>query len=71
MGMVAACSCGRPGYGVRLPGDDLWIATPMVAGFLALGPSPHRARRAPLIGALLIGVIAVWPAWAFTPGPRL
>jgi len=51
--------------------DDLWIATPMVAGFLALGAFPRIARAVPpLIGALLIGVIAVWLLGRFTPGPE-
>jgi len=51
--------------------DDLWIAAPMVAGFLALGAFPRIVRAVPpLIGALLIGVIAVWVLGRFTPGPE-
>jgi benzoate membrane transport protein len=49
--------------------DDVWIAAPMVAGFVALGAFPRIARAVPpLIGALLIGVIAVWILGRFEPG---
>jgi len=49
--------------------DDVWIAAPMVAGFLALGAFPRIARAVPpLIGALAIGIIAIWVLGRFTPG---
>jgi benzoate membrane transport protein len=51
--------------------DDVWIAAPMVAGFLALGAFPRIARAVPpLIGALLIGITAIWMLGRFTPGPE-
>jgi benzoate membrane transport protein len=51
--------------------DDLWIAAPMVAGFVALGAFPRIARTVPpLIGALVIGVVAVWLLGRFAPGPE-
>ena len=51
--------------------DDLWIAAPMIAGFLALGAFPRVARAVPpLIGALVIGVVTVWALGRFTPGPE-
>jgi benzoate membrane transport protein len=49
--------------------DDVWIAAPMIAGFLALGAFPRIARAVPpLIGALAIGVVAVWALGRFAPG---
>jgi benzoate membrane transport protein len=49
--------------------DDIWIAAPMIAGFLALGAFPRVARAVPpLIGALVIGILAVWVLHRFTPG---
>jgi len=49
--------------------DDIWIAAPMIAGFLALGAFPRIARAVPpLIGALVIGIIAIWVLHRFTPG---
>jgi benzoate membrane transport protein len=44
-------------YAVR---DDIWIAAPMIAAFLALSASAAWSRRLPpLIGALLVGVVAI------------
>jgi benzoate membrane transport protein len=44
-------------YAVR---DDLWIAAPMIAAFLALSASATWSRRIPpLIGALLVGAAAI------------
>jgi benzoate membrane transport protein len=52
--------------------DDVWIAAPMVAGFLALGAFPRIARALPpLIGALAIGIAAIWVLGRFTPGPEV
>jgi len=40
--------------------DDFWIAAPMVAAFLALSTSHRLGRRLPpLIGALLVGALAI------------
>lgn len=53
-------------YAVR---DDLWIAAPMVAAFLALSALPRLARYLPpLIGALIVGAAAI--AWfeRYQPG---
>lgn len=51
--------------------DDVWIAAPMAAGFVALAAFPRVARAVPpLIGALVIGVVAVWVLGRFTPGPE-
>jgi benzoate membrane transport protein len=51
--------------------DDPWIAAPMVAGFLALAAFPRVARAVPpLIGALAIGIAAVWVLGRFAPGPE-
>ena len=48
--------------------DDLWIALPMTAAFVALTALPKFARAAPpLIGALAVGAIAVWLQGSFKP----
>jgi benzoate membrane transport protein len=44
-------------YAVR---DDLWIAAPMIAAFVLLGGSATWSRRMPpLLGALLVGAVAI------------
>jgi benzoate membrane transport protein len=49
--------------------DDVWIAAPMVAAFLALGASQRLARFVPpLIGALAVGAVMVWALGRFEPG---
>lgn len=62
MGMVAGVFL-RFGLGlVHAVRDDFWIAAPMVAVFLALSASPAWGRRLPpLIGALVVGALAI--AW--------
>ena len=69
MGMVAGVFL-RFGLGlVHAVRDDVWIAAPMVAVFLALSASPGAARRLPpLIGALLVGAVAVAVSGRFQPG---
>ena len=48
--------------------DDFWIAAPMTATFLALSALPRVARLVPpLIGALLVGAIAVALLGTFHP----
>lgn len=48
--------------------DDLWIALPMTAAFVALTALPKFARAAPpLIGALAVGALAVWLQGSFKP----
>ncbi len=49
--------------------DELWIALPMTAAFLFLTAVPMRFTRAlpPLIGALVVGAVAVWLLGAFKP----
>lgn len=45
--------------------DDFWVALPMTAAFFALSAAPRLARVVPpLIGALLVGAVAV--AWLGT-----
>jgi benzoate membrane transport protein len=60
MGMVAGVFL-RFGLGlVYAMRDDIWIAAPMVAAFLALGASATWSRRMPpLIGALIVGAVAI------------
>jgi len=54
-------------YAIR---DDVWIAAPMVAAFLALGASQRLARFVPpLIGALAVGAVMVWALGRFEAGP--
>jgi benzoate membrane transport protein len=48
--------------------DDLWIALPMTAVFLALSVAPRLARFVPpLIGALVAGAVAIWWLGTFAP----
>jgi benzoate membrane transport protein len=50
--------------------DDFWIAAPMAAAFLALSALPRLARFVPpLIGALVVGAVAVALFDRFQPGP--
>jgi benzoate membrane transport protein len=60
MGMVAGVFL-RFGLGlVHAVRDDFWIAAPMVAVFLLLGASAVWGRRLPpLIGALVVGEVAI------------
>jgi len=60
MGMVAGVFL-RFGLGlVHAVRDDFWIAAPMVAVFLALSASAAWGRRLPpLIGALVVGAVAI------------
>ena len=49
--------------------DDVLIATPMVAAFLALGALPRLSKLLPpLIGALVVGAIMVGVLGRFEPG---
>ncbi|HKQ28120.1 MAG TPA: benzoate/H(+) symporter BenE family transporter [Burkholderiales bacterium] len=53
---------------VRAFREDLWIALPMTAAFIALSALPRLARVVPpLIGALAIGGVAVWILGGFKP----
>lgn len=53
---------------VRAFADELWIAAPMSAAFVALSAAPRLARAVPpLIGALVAGAIAVWLLGSFRP----
>jgi len=53
---------------VRAFKDDLWIALPMVAAFVALSALPRLGRvLPPLIGALIAGALAVAWLGAFKP----
>jgi len=48
--------------------DDLWIALPMTAVFLALSALPRLARiMPPLIGALIAGIVAIAVLGNFAP----
>jgi benzoate membrane transport protein len=48
--------------------DGFWIALPMTLAFLALSLAPKLARfMPPLIGALVVGCIAVWWLGTFAP----
>jgi benzoate membrane transport protein len=68
MGMVAGVFL-RFGLGLVFSvRDDVWIAAPMIATFLALGASPTWSRRMPpLIGALIVGAVAVALSGKFHP----
>ncbi len=68
MGMVAGVFL-RFGLGlVFAVRDDVWIAAPMVGAFVALSASPTWARRLPpLIGALLVGAVAIALLGKFQP----
>ena len=53
---------------VRAFSDALWIALPMTVAFVVLTALPRLARAAPpLIGALVVGAIAVWLLGGFKP----
>jgi benzoate membrane transport protein len=53
---------------VRAFADELWIAAPMTAAFVALSAAPRLARAVPpLIGALAAGALAVWLLGGFRP----
>lgn len=53
---------------VRAFREDLWIALPMTAAFIALSALPRVARvLPPLIGALAVGGAAVWLLGGFKP----
>ena len=68
MGMVAG---GFLRFGLDLVfaiRDDFWIAAPMAATFLALSALPRLGRvMPPLIGALIIGAVAVALLGTFNP----
>ncbi|MFO1219904.1 MAG: benzoate/H(+) symporter BenE family transporter [Burkholderiaceae bacterium] len=68
MGMVAGVFL-RFGLGlVFAVRDDVWIAAPMVAAFLALSAAPAWSRRLPpLIGALAVGAVAIALLGKFHP----
>ncbi len=69
MGMVAGVFL-RFGLGlVYAVRDDVWIAAPMVAAFVALSTSAAASRRLPpLIGALGVGALAVALTGRFQAG---
>jgi len=49
--------------------DDVWIAAPMTAIFLALSAAPRFGRlMPPLIGALIVGAALVFALGRFEPG---
>jgi benzoate membrane transport protein len=53
---------------VRAFADELWIALPMSAAFVALTAAPRLSRALPpLIGALVAGAVALWLLGAFKP----
>lgn len=53
---------------VRAFADELWIALPMSAAFVALTATPRLSRvLPPLIGALVAGAIALWMLGGFKP----
>jgi benzoate membrane transport protein len=53
---------------VRAFAEELWIALPMAAAFIALTALPRLARALPpLIGALAVGAVAVWLLGGFKP----
>jgi benzoate membrane transport protein len=55
---------------VRAFAAELWIAAPMSAAFVALTAAPRLARAVPpLIGALVVGAIALWLLGQFRPPP--
>ncbi len=48
--------------------DDFWIAAPMTATFLVLGAVPRLGRlMPPLIGALIVGAVAIAVLGTFNP----
>ena len=55
---------------VRAFADELWIALPMSAAFVALTAAPRLSRvMPPLIGALVAGAVALWLLGGFKPAP--
>ena len=68
MAMVAGVFL-RFGVGlVQAFSDQLWIAAPMTAAFLVLTLAPRLGRFIPpLIGALVVGAVAIWGLGAFKP----
>jgi len=68
MGMVAGVFL-RFGIGlVYAVRDDVWIAAPMIVAFLVLSASSGWSRRLPpLIGALLVGAVAIAILGGFHP----
>ncbi len=68
MGMVAGVFL-RFGLGlVYAVRDDVWIAAPMTAAFLALAASSRWSRLLPpLIGALIVGAVAIAVLGKFHP----
>jgi benzoate membrane transport protein len=55
---------------VRAFADELWIALPMSAVFVALTAAPRLSRvLPPLIGALVAGAITLWILGGFKPAP--
>jgi benzoate membrane transport protein len=54
---------------VRAFRDQIGIALPMTVAFVALTLAPRVARTIPpLVGALLVGAVAVWLTGSFKPG---
>jgi benzoate membrane transport protein len=69
MGMVAGVFLRFGLDLVHAVRDDVWIAAPMVAAFVALGASQRLARLVPpLIGALAVGAVMVWMLGRFDAG---
>src|SRR5687767_3120710 len=55
---------------VRAFAEELWIALPMSAAFVALTAAPRLSRvLPPLIGALIAGGVALWLLGGFKPAP--
>jgi benzoate membrane transport protein len=51
--------------------DDILVALPMVAAFLALSAAPRLSRLVPpLIGAVAAGVLSIWLLGTFEPPAR-
>jgi benzoate membrane transport protein len=74
MGMVAGVFLRFGLDLVRAVHQDAWIAAPMVLAFVALSAWPAAGRRLPpMIGALAVGVVAVWlgPPLAWPEGASL
>src|SRR5258708_28872851 len=68
MAMVAGVFL-RFGIGlVRAFTEELWIALAMTLTFVALSVLPRMARALPpLIGAVIVGALAIWAVGAFRP----
>ncbi len=74
MGMVAGVFLQFGLDLVHAIGDAFWIAAPMAAAFVALSALPRLGRvLPPVIGALLVGIVAVFLLDAATPvaGPAV